>query len=70
MTVYVLKAQLKELWYASDETGVRRRWQEWYRLAQESGLEPLKRFANRLKGHVEGIVDSARHRLNTSVLGG
>ncbi|TDX30028.1 transposase [Modicisalibacter xianhensis] len=70
MTVYVLKAQLKELWYAPDEPEAQRRWREWYRLVHESGLEPLMRFANRLKEYVEGIVASARHRLNTSVLEG
>jgi len=70
MAAYLLKTQLKELWYAPTEAEARRRWTEWYRLAQESGLKPLQAFARRLKGYVEGIVASARFRLSTSVLEG
>ncbi|WP_200650324.1 ISL3 family transposase [Stutzerimonas stutzeri] len=70
MTAYLLKTQLKELWYAPSEHEARRRWNEWFRLAQESGLQPLQAFARRLKAYVEGIVSSARFRLNTSVLEG
>ena len=69
-TVYLLKAQLKELWYAPTERIARRRWREWYRLAMESGLRPLMTFARRLQPYVDGIVASARFRLNTSVLEG
>jgi len=69
-TVYLLKAQLKELWYAPDEPQAQRRWQEWHRLAMESGLKPVIAFAKRLSGYVEGIVASARYHLNTSVLEG
>lgn len=69
-TVYVLKTQLKELWYAPDEDQARRRWDEWYRLALDSQLPPLIAFAKRLAPYLEGIVASARYRLNTSVLEG
>lgn len=69
-TVYVLKAQLKELWYAPDEDEARRRWSEWHRLALESQLTPLIVFAKRLAPYIEGIVASALYRLNTSVLEG
>jgi len=70
MTVYLLKTQLKELWYAPSQHEARRRWREWYRLAIDSGLKPLIRFANRLKSYLAGIIASARYRLNTSVLEG
>lgn len=69
-TVYLLKAQLKELWYAPSESEAHRRWHEWLRLALESGLTPVTTFAKRLSGYVEGIVASALFRLNTSVLEG
>lgn len=69
-TVYVLKTQLKELWYAPDENEARRRWNEWYRLALDSQLPPLIAFAKRLAPYLEGIVASALYRLNTSVLEG
>lgn len=69
-TVYILKAQLKELWYAPDEDEARRRWNEWQRFALDSRLPPLIAFAKRLAPYVEGIVASALYRLNTSVLEG
>lgn len=69
-TVYLLKAQLKELWYAPDEGEACRRWNEWHRLAIESGLKPLITFARRLSGYLEGITASALHHINTSVLEG
>jgi transposase len=69
-TVYVLKAQLKELWYAPDENEARRRWSEWRSLALDSQLPPLIAFTKRLAPYIEGIVASALYRLNTSVLEG
>ncbi|HGY3369443.1 transposase [Citrobacter freundii] len=41
-----------------------------YRQSQDSGIKPLKQFADRLKGYVRGILASASHHLNTSVLEG
>jgi transposase len=69
-TVYLLKTQLKELWYAPSIKVARKRWREWYCLAMESGLKPLITFAKRLKLYLEGIVASARFHLQTSVLEG
>ena len=70
MSVYVLKAQLKELWFAPDTRTAKARWKQWYSMAMESGIAALVRFARRLSGYVDGIVASARFRLNTSVLEG
>lgn len=69
-TAYVLKDQLKTLWFADDEATARSAWQEWYDMATSSGIEALGRFAKRLAPYLEGILSSARHRLNTSVLEG
>jgi transposase len=69
-TVYLLKTQLKELWYAPSERIARKRWREWYAMAMDSGLQPLMTFARRLKPYLHGIIASARFRLNTSVLEG
>lgn len=69
-TVYVMKTALKELWYAPDKDVAQRRWNEWYRQAQESGIRALQQFADKLEGYVSGIIASATHRLNTSVLEG
>lgn len=70
MTVYLLKQQLKDLWYAPDKETARQRWQDWFQMAMESGLKPVQQFASRLKNYLGGIIASARYRLNTSVLEG
>lgn len=69
-TVYILKAQLKELWYAPNEETARARWKCWLAMAEESGIYALQLFARRLGNYLEGIVSSASYRLNTSVLEG
>jgi transposase len=69
-TAYVLKDQLKTLWFADDEATARSAWQEWYDMATSSGIEALGRFAKRLAPYLDGILSSARHHLNTSVLEG
>lgn len=70
MTVYLLKDQLKELWFASSEAESERRWREWYNMALSSGIPSAIQFAKRLKGYLGGITSSAVYRLNTSVLEG
>lgn len=70
MTTYLLKDQLKALWYAPDEQQAIQRWQEWFAMAMESGIAPVIQFARRLKGYADGIIASANFRLNTSVLEG
>jgi len=70
MSVYVLKMQLKDLWFAPNVTTARARWQQWYSMALESGIAALIRFAKRLAGYIDGIVASAQFRMNTSVLEG
>jgi transposase len=70
MIVYLLKDQLKELWYAPTERQAQVRWQAWIRLAIDSGLAPVQQFARRLKNYVSGIFASAVYRMNTSVLEG
>src|SRR6056297_405538 len=68
MTVYVLKEQLKEIWYAPSEAEAQSRWAAWEAMADQSGIKPLKHFASVLGRYLHGIVASATHRLNTSVL--
>lgn len=70
MTVYVLKEQLKDLWYAPSEDEARSRWDAWKAMADQSGIKPLQHFANVLERYLHGIIASAAHRLNTSVLEG
>jgi transposase len=69
-TVYVMKAELKHLWQADSPLSAWRQWKAWWRLALESGIEPLISFARKLQGYVHGIVAHARYALHTSVLEG
>lgn len=69
-TAYLLKDQLKTLWFADDEDTARHAWQEWFDMAISSGIEALGHFAKRLAPYLEGILSSARYQLNTSVLEG
>ena len=39
-------------------------------MALGSGIDALVRFAKKLEPYMEGIVSSAQHRMNTSVLEG
>ena len=68
--VYLLKDQLKTLWFADDEATARSGWQEWAGMAMSSGIDALMRFTRKLEPYLDGIVSSARHHLNTSVLEG
>lgn len=70
MKVYVLKEDMKQLWGFRYPKAAKRFWKDWYRRAMQSGIEPLRRFAKRLKPYVPGIVAHCRHRLHTSLLEG
>ena len=70
LIVYLMKDQLKELWYAPSEKEAEQRWRLWFNQARESGIEPLIRFAKRLQPYINGIIASASYRLNTSVIEG
>lgn len=68
--VYLLKEQLKELWYCSSPEQAKELWAVWWRQVQESGIASLQQFARRLRPYLAGIVSSATYRLHTSRLEG
>ena len=70
MTVYLLKNQLKQLWYAKSKRQALKRWREWFKMALSSGLKPVISFARNLKKYLHGIISSAKYPLNTSILEG
>jgi transposase len=70
MTVYVLKDDLKHLWSYRSRGHALRFWKGWYRRAMRSRIEPLKRFARRLREYLPGILSHCRNPLHTSVLEG
>ncbi|MCP4547322.1 MAG: ISL3 family transposase [bacterium] len=69
-TVYVLKDDLKHLWHYIYEGAARRFWEQWYSRAIRSHIEPLKKFARRLKEYLPGILAHCRWPLHTSLLEG
>jgi transposase len=70
LTVYVLKDDLKHLWDYSYAGAAQRFWNEWYRRALRSRIEPLKKFARNLSRYLDGILAHCRWPLHTSVLEG
>jgi transposase len=70
MTAYVMKTDLKELWQPSGAWQWRRAWKGWLRMAAESQLEPLCRFARRLKPYWRGILTRLRWPMHTGQLEG
>lgn len=70
MTVYVLKDDLKHLWDYRYRGAAEKFWKRWYSRAIRSRIEPLKRFAKRLKAYLHGILAHCRWPLHTSLLEG
>ncbi len=68
--VYLLKTELKEIWYAPSVREGALRWRRWYRMAIESQLAPAIHFARRLKKYLRGILASAIYPMNSSILEG
>lgn len=69
-TVYVLKDDLKHLWDYRHKGYARQFWKQWYNRAIRSRIEPLKKFARKLKEYLPGILAHCRWRLHTSLLEG
>jgi len=70
MTVYVLRDDLKHLWDYRYPGAAQRFWKAWYSRAVRSRIEPLKRFARRLKAYLDGILAHCRWPLSTGILEG
>jgi transposase len=70
MTAYVMKAALKELWQPSGGWQWLAAGRNWLKMAQESGIEPLRKFAARLKPYWRGIAARLRWPMHTGQLEG
>ena len=68
--VYVLRDALKELWGCRHPGYAARAWRGWYRKALRSGIEPLIRFARRLRPYLPGILAHCRWPLGTNLVEG
>ena len=70
MTVYILRDELKRLWFYRRPQWAEKAWKTWCEQARQSGIAALELFAQRLKGYWHGIIARCRHQLNTSVVEG
>ena len=70
MTVYVMKAALKELWQPSGGWQWLSAWKGWLKMARDSGIEPLRKFAAKLKPYWRGIAARLRWPMHTGQLEG
>ena len=68
--VYIMKEHLNHLWRFEDRITARAWWHQWYRMAINSNIDALIKFARNLSVHVEGLLAHTRYRLNTGVLEG
>lgn len=68
MTVYLLREQLKEMWYCVNEKQAMAQWAIWWQQVNESGIKPLVQFGQRLKNYFHGIVTSAVHHISRNYL--
>lgn len=69
-TVYIMKASLKELWHAKTAWQWRSAWRTWLKMAHDSEIEPLLKFAKKLKAYWRGIVARVRWAMHTGQLEG
>ena len=69
-TLYVLKDQLKLLYYYSDRDQVQRALEDWCAMAAEVDDSSLRRFVKRLREFAYGILNHADYPIGTSVLEG
>ena len=67
---YVMRDALKDLWSYRHTGYARRAWLSWYRKARRSRIEPLMRFAERLKPYLDGILAHCRYPLGTNLIEG
>ncbi|SAK95668.1 transposase [Caballeronia glebae] len=68
--VYVLRDELKQLWFYRRLGWAEKAWQQWFAQAQQSGIAALQQFAQRLQAYSHGILSRCRHPLNTNVVEG
>ncbi len=70
LTVYVLRDELKRLWFYRRPAWARQAWHHGCEQAEQSGIAALNTFAQRLKGYLHGILARCRLPLNTRIVEG
>jgi transposase len=70
LAVYVLRDELKRLWFYRRASDAQQAWDRWCEQAEQSGIAALQKFAQRLRTYFHGILARCRHPLNTSIVEG
>lgn len=65
-TIYVLKEQLQALWQNNTYEDMAKALDSWCKMADESGLVYIKRFAKSLRKNKIGICNYAKHRITSA----
>ncbi|MCP4716378.1 MAG: ISL3 family transposase [Deltaproteobacteria bacterium] len=68
--VYILKDDLKQLWRYRSVAWAKKCFEDWYRRAMYSKIEPLKKFARGLKKRLAGILAHCKYPIHTSIIEG
>jgi transposase len=70
MTAYYLKEELHRIWEQEDQTAAERVFDKWIATAAASEVPMLKKFAQTLSIHREGILNYYKSRITTAALEG
>ncbi|MBL4867394.1 MAG: ISL3 family transposase [Pseudomonadales bacterium] len=65
-TLYVMKEQLQALWESSTFEAMQERLEAWCKMADESSMLYLKKFAKSLRRHSIGICNYAKYNLTSA----
>ena len=65
-TLYILKEQLQALWESETVDLMQERLEAWCRIADQSDLLYLEKFAKSLRRHCVGICNYAKHQLTSA----
>lgn len=65
-TLYILKEQLQALWESATVELMQERLEAWCRIADQSAMLYLKKFAKSLRNHCVGICNYAKYRLTSA----
>ena len=65
-TIYLLKEQLQAIWSIPTYEGMETAINQWCRMAQQSDLLYIKKFAKSLQWHKVGICNYAKHHLTSA----
>ena len=67
---YALKEEMREIFELKDPEYAQIRWEEWFEKALNSGIAPLVKFAKNKKSRLPGLINHAKHGINTGRLEG